>query len=134
MHKTKIRVRYCDVDRMDIVYYGKYFDYIEWARTEFLRSKGISNKEFEDKGIGLPVNEVVGKYKFPCRYDDLIEVKTFVKESKGIRLTLGYEIKSLMNDKICFEGESTHVVVDLNTMRPTRIPKEIEEILLDEGR
>lgn len=128
---TEIRVRYCDIDRMDIVYYGKYFDYIEWARTEFLRSNKLTNKELEEKGIGLPVYSVSGKYKSPSHYDDVLLVETFVKELKGIRITLGYVISKQEDDSIVFEGETTHVVVNLKSMKPTKLPAELENILIE---
>lgn len=126
--KINIRVRYCDVDRMDVVYYGKYFDYIEWARTEFLRAKGISNKEVESLGIGLPVNSLTASYKCPARYDDLLSIHTHLISFKGIRVILGYKIYLEEQNKLVFQAETTHIVVDLKTLRPTKLPESLANI------
>lgn len=35
--KTKIIVRYADTDQMGYVYYGKYLEYLEVARTDLFK-------------------------------------------------------------------------------------------------
>lgn len=130
MEGIEVRVRYCDVDKMNVVYYGKYFDYIEWSRTELLRQTGLTNKELEEKGIGLPIISVSGNYKSPARYDDVLIVKSYLKKKpEGLRLTLSYEIKNKKTAELIFEGESTHVCVDMKTMRPIRFPVEIQNLI-----
>ena len=77
---TNIRVRYAETDRMDVVYYGNYAQYFEVGRVETLRSLGISYKDIENMGIILPVVELHIKYLRPAKYDDLLTVKTIIKE------------------------------------------------------
>ena len=77
---TNIRVRYAETDRMDVVYYGNYAQFFEVGRVETLRSLGISYKDIEDMGIILPVVELHIKYLRPAKYDDLLTVKTIIKE------------------------------------------------------
>lgn len=79
-HNTQIRVRYAETDRMDVVYYGNYPQYFEVGRVESLRSLGISYKDIEDMGIILPVVEMQIKYLRPAKYDDLLTIKTIIKE------------------------------------------------------
>lgn len=79
-HSTQIRVRYAETDRMDVVYYGNYPQYFEVGRVESLRSLGISYKDIEDMGIILPVVDLHIKYLRPAKYDDLLTIKTIIKE------------------------------------------------------
>ena len=44
-----IRVRYGEVDRQGIVYNGNYVAYTDLALEEFLRSRGCTYRELEDK-------------------------------------------------------------------------------------
>ena len=65
-HKTNIRVRYGETDKMGFVYYGIYAQYYEVGRVELLRSLGISYKSLEDSGYELPVVSFKINYKRPC--------------------------------------------------------------------
>ena len=49
------RVYYRDVDQMGIVYYTRYLEYFEAARTELLRSVGFDVTKIEKMGYFLPV-------------------------------------------------------------------------------
>jgi len=77
---TQVRVRYAEADPMNVVYYGNYAQYFEVGRVESLRNLGISYKGIEDMGIMLPVVELNIKYLRPAKYDDLLTIKTQIKE------------------------------------------------------
>ncbi len=79
-HATTVRVRYAETDRMDVVYYGNYAMYFEIGRVEAIRNLGVSYKALEDMGIILPVVELNIKYLRPAKYDDLITIKSQIKE------------------------------------------------------
>ena len=42
-----VKIFYKDVDQMGIVYYSRYFEYFEEARTELLASVGLGVTEVE---------------------------------------------------------------------------------------
>jgi acyl-CoA thioester hydrolase len=77
---TQIRVRYAEADPMNVVYYGNYAQYFEVARVESLRNLGISYKTIEEMGVMLPVVELNIKYLRPAKYDDLLTIKSVIKE------------------------------------------------------
>ncbi|MEK6755045.1 MAG: thioesterase family protein, partial [Bacteroidota bacterium] len=89
-HSTSIRVRYADTDQMRLVYYGKYFEYFEEARSDLLRSLGLPYAEIENQGIFLPVIEAYAKYKKSACYDELLTVETTVKELPVVRVRIDY--------------------------------------------
>jgi acyl-CoA thioester hydrolase len=65
---------------MNVVYYGNYAQYFEVARAESIRNLGFTYKEMEDIGIIMPVVEMQTKYLRPAHYDDLLSIKTILKE------------------------------------------------------
>jgi acyl-CoA thioester hydrolase len=79
-YNTTLRVRYAEADPMNVVYYGNYAQYFEVGRVESLRSLGISYKTMEEIGFMLPVVELNIKYLRPAKYDDLITIKTMIKQ------------------------------------------------------
>jgi acyl-CoA thioester hydrolase len=77
---TQIRVRYGETDQMGYLYYGYYALYYEVGRAEAVRELGFTYRELEESGIVMPVVELNCQYFRPALYDDLITVKTIVKE------------------------------------------------------
>jgi len=77
---TQIRVRYAETDQMGIVYHSNFFPYFESARAESIRELGYTYADMEKMGVIMPVIEVHCRYLRPARYDDLLTVKTTLKE------------------------------------------------------
>ena len=76
--ETKIRVRYADTDQMGYMYYGNYAAFYEVARTEMLRSLGMTYQSMEKDGVMMPVLEMKSKYFKPALYDEEIRVKVTI--------------------------------------------------------
>lgn len=77
---TEIRVRYGETDQMGFLYYGNYALYYEVGRAEAIRKLGFTYRELEEMGIHMPVIELNSQYLRPALYDDLITVKTILRE------------------------------------------------------
>ncbi|MBL0233054.1 MAG: acyl-CoA thioesterase [Chitinophagaceae bacterium] len=78
--ETRIRVRYAETDQMGVVYHGNYFAFFEAGRGEFIREFGFSYADMEKQGLLLFIVDVHCKYIRPARYDDLITIRTSLKE------------------------------------------------------
>jgi acyl-CoA thioester hydrolase len=77
----------------------------------------------------LVVVESYCRYKAPAYYDDELIVRTRVTEMRKRSLRFGYEICRADNEKILAEGETTHVVTDVeNHVRS--FPDNYREMLL----
>lgn len=123
--ETEIRVRYAETDRMGYVYYGNYAAYFESGRVEALRSLGLSYRVMEEQGIMLPVLSFNIKYFKPAFFDDLLTIKTSIKEMpSGTRIYFNYET---WNEKdVCInQGETSHVFVRTDNGRPCPIPQSV---------
>src|ERR1700750_3469452 len=76
----QVRVRYAETDQMNVVYHGNYAQYFEVGRVEAIRQLGLSYKDLEASGIIMPVIEWTAKFLRPARYDDLLTIRTTLKE------------------------------------------------------
>jgi acyl-CoA thioester hydrolase len=119
--ETSIRVRYAETDQMGYVYYGNYALYYEVARVESLRQLGLTYKELEASGVMMPVLENHSRFIAPARYDELLRIRTTVKEKPGVRIRFFYEIYNEGN-KLINEGETLLVFIDMKTNRPCKAP------------
>ena len=122
-HTTQLRVRYADTDKMEFVYNGKYLEYFEVGRTEFLRHIGLPYSEVEKAGFQLPLIEAGLKYKSPAVYDDLLDIKVILSPPNQAKVYIEYKIfRNGTNELIC-EGFTSHIFIHAETKRPTRPPK-----------
>lgn len=78
--ETQVRVRYAETDQMGVVYHSNYFPYFEAARAESIRELGFTYADMEKIGVIMPVVDVHCRYLRPARYDDLLTIKTTLKE------------------------------------------------------
>ena len=120
--ETKIRVRYADTDQMGYMYYGNYAAFYEVARTEMLRSLGMTYQSMEKDGVMMPVLEMKSKYFKPALYDEEITVKVSVKNKPSVRILFDYELFNHKNELINI-GETTLVFVDIAKNKPCLPPK-----------
>jgi acyl-CoA thioester hydrolase len=93
MHETKIRVRFDEVDQMNVVHHPRYLVFFEVARTQWLRDLGVPYPDVVLSGTHLAVIEVGVKYMKSARYDEEIVVRTRCTEVGGARVSLGYEVR-----------------------------------------
>jgi acyl-CoA thioester hydrolase len=118
----QIRVRYAETDQMGYVYYGNYAAFYEIARTEMLRSTGISYKELEEMGVMLPVTEIKTKYLKPGKYDDLITIRVTIRKKPAVRIIFEYELFN-ESGELLNQGETTLVFVNMEKNRPCMPPQ-----------
>ncbi len=78
--ESQVRVRYAETDPMGVVYHSNYFPYFESARAESIRQLGFTYADMERMGVIMPVVDVHCRYLRPARYDDLLTIKTTLKE------------------------------------------------------
>jgi acyl-CoA thioester hydrolase len=127
--ETSIRVRYAETDQMNIVYYGNYAQYFEVARAESIRDLGFTYKEMEALGVIMPVTELHCKYLRPAHYDDLITIKTTVKElPTDHRIEFHQEVYN-ENKKLLTTGHVILYFLTAATRKKTTMPEVLREKL-----
>jgi acyl-CoA thioester hydrolase len=123
-----IRVRYADTDMMGVVYYGNYSVFFEIGRSEYMRQKGFTYREFETLGYHLVVVGMEAKYYNSATYDDLLIVKTRISELQSRGLTFHYTI--YRDETIIVEGKTRHLCINANK-KPVIIPPLLLNVLRD---
>jgi acyl-CoA thioester hydrolase len=130
IHKTTIRVRYADTDKMQFVYNGKYFEYFEVGRTELLRSIGLTYREIEERGYQLPLLEAGIKYKNAGRYDDLLNIESVLKEIPKPVIHIDYTIRRNGTNEVVAEGFTDHVFIKVMTKKAVRPPQFYLDVIM----
>lgn len=127
--QNQIRIRYADTDQMGYMYYGNYAAFYEVARTEMLRSTGITYKELEEMGVMMPVIELNCKFIKPAFYDEVITIHTVIRELPSVRINFEHE---LFNEKgeLINKGVAKLVFVNMKTKKPCLPPQIFQDKLL----
>ena len=129
-----IRIYWEDTDAGGIVFYANYLRFFERARTEWLRSFGLSQQVLREQTCGMiVVTDVRLRYLQPARLDDQLLVTANLQEKGRASLTIGQQAllnREHMNpSEPVLLNEATVRIgwVDAATMRPSRIPATILE-------
>ena len=117
------RVPYADTDQMGVVYYGNYLALFERARNELMRACGYTYRECESEGFMLPVTHAEVDYRRPAKYDDLLEVKAWVRRLRGVRIEIACEVRRKGEDALLVSGYTSHAFVSTKDFRPCPPPE-----------
>ena len=125
-----VRVYWEDTDAGGIVFYANYLKFFERARTEWLRSLGIGQRELKEKTGGMfVVVETRVRYLRPARLDDQLLVTVDVEQMGVASITLQQQIldgtpplEAGDQPPVLSEGSIRIGWVDAASMKPARIP------------
>lgn len=112
---------------MGYVYYGRYPEFFEVARTEMLRSLNFSYRKMEDDGVMLPVISMEIDYKQPVFYDEEMQIKVMLFEKPVVRLQTYYAIYTERQEKPHVKGRVALCFTDTETRKPVRAPDSFME-------
>ena len=125
--ETTIRVRYAETDQMNVVYHGNYAQYFEVARAEAIRELGFTYKEMEASGVVMPIVELHTKFLRPAKYDDLLTIKTQLREMPtDHRIEFHHEVYN-EEGKLLTIGRIVLYFLDAKTMARSTMPKALAQ-------
>ena len=119
-----IKIYYKDVDQMGIVYYSRYYEYFEEARTELLESIGLDVTNVEKSGITLPVISSHCDYNKGAKYEQNILVKASIESKPKSKLHIDYFVFIENEKDFIVSGYTEHAFVN-NHGKAVRVPKQI---------
>ncbi len=125
-HTLLQRVYFEDTDFSGIVYHGRYLNFLERGRTDYIRLLGVHHHELDDglhgESLAFAVLRMEIDFKKAARIDDVLEIHTRRGVLKGPRLTFFQQI--IKNETIILEANVTVVLIN-QAGRPRRFPKEL---------
>jgi acyl-CoA thioester hydrolase len=121
-----VRVYFQDTDAGGVVYHASYVNFMERARTEWMRGFGYSNAGLmKELGVVFVVRSLKLDYLKPALLDDLLTVSAQLKEIGRSRVTL-HQTMMRGEDKLV-EAEIHLVSVSLENFKPVSVPDVLRE-------
>ncbi len=137
-----VRVYYEDTDNGGVVYYANYLKFMERARTEWLRVRGVEQDVLvEQEGLIFVVRSVQLDYLKPARFNQLLSVSASVAEVGKASLIFDQTINlittegndAVKSDLLLCQGQIRVACLGVNSFKPRAIPASIrQEILSDD--
>jgi len=123
-------VRWSDVDRAGIIFYGAYVRFFEIAETELFRAAGLPyGTLFERLGIWLPRAHFDCDFRYPARLDDRLRVVTYVSAFGRTSLTLRFDVWHLGAARLAAAAHEVLVCTDRTSLAPIPVPGVLHDAL-----
>ena len=125
--KSRIVVRYAETDQMGIAHHANYPVWFEVARTDLIKTIGITYTELEEMGAMLPLVALECRYFHPAKYEDVLVVEAFLTHISAAKMVIGYRVLREGEENPLCTGSTTHAIVD-QELRPMNFKRFAPEI------
>lgn len=108
----EIKVRFSEVDSMNIVWHGSYVLYFEDAREEFGKKYGIGYMDIFANGFYAPLVDLRFQYKKPLTYGKTARIEVTYRDTEAAKIIFDYEIFDTEDNSLIATGYSVQVFLD----------------------
>ena len=113
--ETRIKVRFSEIDSMQVVWHGEYVRYFEDGREEFGRQfVGLGYADIAASGTLAPVVDASLQYKKPLRMNDTAVIETRYIDSDAAKICFEYTIRRESDGEVVATGSTMQVFVDMD--------------------
>lgn len=131
-YRTKLKVRFGDIDQAGIVYYPRFLHYFHIAMEEFFSNELAIDypSVVLQHNIGLPTVHLETDFKKPLRYGDVFEVAVRVLSIGETSIRFGYKAFFENQNIVALEGHNITVCIDMKTFKKKKVPAWLREKLV----
>jgi acyl-CoA thioester hydrolase len=129
-HAIELEVRDYECDMQAVVNNGVYQNYLEHARHEFLKSRGLDFAAITASGVNLVVTRAELDYRKSLVSGDLFCVRSLVRQASRLRFEFHQDIVRLPDETLMLTARITGTSVNRQG-RP--FMPELLRALFDEG-
>lgn len=115
------RVGFYETDGMGIVHHSNYLRFCENARVIWLETHDKAYPDWIAMGLHFAVTHAQLDYRQSARFDDVLDVSTWLEWVRGASLAMAYAI--VCGERMLVAGRTEHASVN-DEGRVRRIPKE----------
>ncbi len=124
-----VRVYYEDTDAGGVVYHSNYLNFMERARTEWLRALGHEQTTVKDAlGVIIVVHSLSINFKKPAKFNDLLEVQCELTNIGRGSIEMSQTI--ICNGIELIQASVKAAFVDAETFKPVAIPSAMKQDMI----
>jgi acyl-CoA thioester hydrolase len=107
-----LRVRYQDCDAQHVVFNSRYSEYADLTSFEFMRAALPRPTDVHDGTFECQVVRQVIEWKSPARFDNVLEVSTWVSRVGTTSFVINTEMRRAGETEVLATTETIYVLVD----------------------
>ncbi len=122
----QVRVYYEDTDSGGVVYHCNYLKFMERARSEWLRSRGVEQDALaREHGLIFAVRSINMEFLKPGRFNQLLDIRSKIVRCGKASISLEQTISHSADRGVLCSGRVKLACLDAATLRPRPIPASI---------
>ncbi len=122
------RVRWADVDLVQIMRFSAFTRLVEHGEQEWLRAAGLPFRDmFDAPTMWLPRRQLTIDYLAPARLDDELAMVTYVSRVGDSSFTFHVDVADVAAARWCAQAAVVVVCVDRTTFTTRSLPKELRD-------
>jgi len=130
---VKRQIVWGDLDSLGIVFYPRYYEWIDASGHMFFQSLDLTlGGLWEGKGIIFGLLETGCRYHLPGRYNEWIEIVTYIDDISDKIVSLRHDISRLSDSALMVKGFEKRICLDVSNplkFKTIDIPRDIRAIL-----
>lgn len=119
------RVRFEEVDRLGMVWHGRYPSYLEDGRIAFGDAYGLTYQSFMVNNTVAPIVKMHLDYRLALKFDETVRIETRLHWSDAARFNFSYAIYN-HEDKEAATGYTVQLMTEPNGAMLLVIPQWLE--------
>lgn len=124
-----VRVYIEDTDAGGIVFHAKYLHYMERARTEWVRARGVGLRAGLRDNFSYVVQKLTIHYAMPAFLDDELLVSANVVSAGRVWMDFDQKVVRKTDRKLLSSATVRVACVALDTGRPRRLPEDLARLV-----
>lgn len=108
---VELKVPFHDCDPLFVVWHGRYFEYLEVARSALLASRELDVEHVRAMGYKMYIAEARCRYLSPLSYNDMAQITARFTASKPL-IRVSYEVKNLTRGRKAARAFTTMATTD----------------------
>lgn len=118
-----VRVYYQHTDAGGVVHHAHYLNFMEHARTEWMRALGFGQPDLTQLGVMFAVRTAKLDFLKPARLDDALQVGVRLLHCGGASLVLEQRIGR--DDAVLCQAEIKLACLDVKSFSPVLVPEPV---------
>lgn len=112
--RTPMRVRFSEIDSMQIVWHGEYVRYFEDGRESFGKHYGLGYMDIYAEGYMVPIVDLTCQFKQSLSFGEEAIIETRFIACEAAKITFEYTIYRATDNAVVATGSTTQVFLNLN--------------------
>jgi acyl-CoA thioester hydrolase len=110
--ETETQVQFFDLDPMEVVWHGRYANYLEMVRSVLLDKLDYNYAQMKASGYVWPVIDMHIRYVAPARFAQRLKLRAEIVEWEN-RLKINYLITDAVTGRRLARASTTQVAVEI---------------------